>query len=91
MKAMIDFRRIRRVMMRFTSWGKSEKTRRAKNAIGYVINFVAILLVARIVIQLADHGVTLQIHTWADPMAWIASIGFALISSYAYWYRNRSR
>lgn len=70
---------------------RSGKTDRTKSAIGYVINFVAILLVARIVIQLVEHGVTVQNHTWADPMAWIASIGFALIGSYAYWYRNRSR
>lgn len=51
-------------------------------------NFVATLLIARIVIHLVNHGLTLQVHTWTDPMAWIVSIGFALIGYYAYWYRH---
>lgn len=56
---------------------------------GYVINFMAFLLIARIVIHLVNHGLSLQSHTWADPKSWISAIGFALIGTYIYWYRTR--
>lgn len=67
---------------------KPRKSSRAL-ALGYGLTFFATLLVARLVFDWTHTGKLFSYQFWATLSAWVVPVGFALISCYAYWYRNR--
>lgn len=64
---------------------------RCNKAMPYVMTFFVTLLFAKLVVYFINHGSLLERALWASPSAWIAPLGFACISCFAYWYRKRNQ
>lgn len=58
-------------------------------ALGYVLTFLCTAVVARVMIDLVEHGTMFHAEAWAALSAWVAPVGFAAIACFAYWYRTR--
>lgn len=69
--------------------GREPEKQGETSIIGFFLTFIFTLMVARVVIDLVQHGATLNAHTWITPSAWIGPAGFAFIACFAYWYRTR--
>lgn len=67
-----------------------EHESRDYSALGFVVTFFTTLFIARLVTDLAMHGVLIRHESWVSPESWVVPVGFALIGCYAYWYRNKS-
>lgn len=69
--------------------GQESGMSRGRTALAYGAVFASTLLIARLIVDLAQYGILFRKESWLTVSAWVVPIGFALIGCYAYWYRTR--
>ncbi|MCI6573992.1 MAG: hypothetical protein PT944_06750 [Actinomycetaceae bacterium] len=60
-----------------------------RRILGGIATFVCTLLIARVLVDLAQYGALWRPESWSSAAEWIAPLGFAVIGVFAYWYSHR--